>query len=259
MSQPAKRRKLVQTSLAQKVVRPSTAKESVETQRDTSSPCQAADKGQTAQKVYPMFRPKQERKVVHLVRHGQSEYNAAIFADGDPRIADAPLTQKGQEQARNLEGHLRRLHLPAGTLWVCSPLTRALHTLQLSCWHLHGEETPNLANFLILRDITEHLGTFGDLGSPASVIRAKFPQLAPLMEQLPERWWFAHEANRDASCPYLKTEPMALVKERCGKFRKWLQDRPEMAIVVVGHSTFFKTFTSSPHRLKNCEIQTILI
>ena len=38
------------------------------------------------------------KQVVHLVRHGQSEYNAAIFANGDPRIADAPLTQKGQDQ-----------------------------------------------------------------------------------------------------------------------------------------------------------------
>lgn len=84
-------------------------------------------------------------------------------------------------------------------------------------------------------------------------------QLAPLMQQLPERWWFAHEANPDASCPYLKTEPMSHVKERCGRFRKWLQDQPRKVIVVVGHSTFFKVFTSSPHRLKNCEIQTILI
>lgn len=49
------------------------------------------------------------------------------------------------------------------------------------------------------------------------------------------------------------------LQERCGRFRKWLQDQPQKVIVVVGHSTFFKVFTSSPHRLKNCEIQTILI
>lgn len=35
---------------------------------------------------------------MHLVRHGQSEYNAAMFAQGDPRIVDAPLTKQGQEQ-----------------------------------------------------------------------------------------------------------------------------------------------------------------
>ena len=54
-------------------------------------------------------------------------------------------------QACKLMGDLQRLHLPPETLWVCSPLTRALHTLQLSCWHLHGTEPPNLTNFLILR------------------------------------------------------------------------------------------------------------
>lgn len=176
MSHPSKRRKLVQTSLVQSTVRPaSRGTGGVSTQ--TSSPVQATDEEQSTQKVYPLFRPKTERKVVHLVRHGQSEYNAAIFADGDPRIADAPLTQKGQEQACKLLGDLQRLRLPPETLWVCSPLTRALHTLQLSCWHLHSTEPPNLTNFLILRDIAEHVGTFGDLGSPASVIRANFPKL----------------------------------------------------------------------------------
>ena len=49
------------------------------------------------------------------------------------------------------------------------------------------------------------------------------------------------------------------LQERCGRFRKWLQNQPQKVIVVVGHSTFFKAFTSSPHRLKNCEIKSILI
>ncbi len=49
------------------------------------------------------------------------------------------------------------------------------------------------------------------------------------------------------------------MQERCGQFRKWLEEQPQKVIVVVGHSTFWKVFTSSPHRLKNCEVQTIMI
>ncbi|KAK9867462.1 hypothetical protein WJX84_001003 [Apatococcus fuscideae] len=264
MSQPTKRRKLTQTCLSgQKTSQcsgSSAGKVGSGLPVQDDMPQQPSNQAKSsAQKLYPMFRPKRERKVVHLVRHGQSEYNAAMFAQGDPRIVDAPLTKQGQEQACRLEADLRKLRLPSDTLWVSSPLTRALHTLRLSCWHLHAAAPPDLANFRVLREIAEHLGTFGDIGRPASVLRQDFAQLAPLMASLPEQWWYAPAANPDASCPYLKSEPMSAVKERCGQFRKWLEEQPQKVIVVVGHSTFWKVFTSSPHRLKNCEVQTIMI
>ena len=39
-------------------------------------------------------------------------------------------------------------------------------------------------------------------------------QLAPLLQTLPEQWWYQPEANPDASVPYLKAEPMTAVKVR---------------------------------------------
>jgi hypothetical protein len=37
-------------------------------------------------------------------------------------------------------------------------------------------------------------------------------------------------------------------------FRKWLKERPEQNIVVVGHSNFFRKFTGMKDKLANCQI-----
>ena len=39
------------------------------------------------------------------------------------------------------------------------------------------------------REITEQMATSGDVGHPASVLAARFPQLAEQMRELPEVWW----------------------------------------------------------------------
>ena len=120
--------------------------------------------------THPSASPPQE---LYLIRHGESEYNAACAASGsawaDPLIFDAPLTKLGRRQVRayvvatgglpapaavlqppapqasprgcrrappQARGLRRRLHemaLPPDTLWVTSPLTRAIETLLLAC------------------------------------------------------------------------------------------------------------------------------
>ena len=93
-------------------------------------------------RLFPVFRPAGQRKVLHLVRHGESEYNAAVNAAGtgfaDPLIFDPALTLRGRRQAARLAATLRGLDLPGGgasdsVLWVASPLTRAIETLLLGC------------------------------------------------------------------------------------------------------------------------------
>ena len=46
------------------------------------------------------------KQVLHIIRHGESEYNAATNGPRweDPEIFDAPLTAKGRAQARALQG-----------------------------------------------------------------------------------------------------------------------------------------------------------
>merc|ERR1719162_1238540 len=85
-------------------------------------------------------------KRVVVVRHGESEYNAAVRRLGtwftpsfwrngfDPGIRDAPLTAKGQEQARAFGRCLaeRRIVEELGiSVCVVSPLSRALQTAVL--------------------------------------------------------------------------------------------------------------------------------
>ncbi len=56
---------------------------------------------------------------VFLLRHAESEFNA-----GNEDLYDAPLTDRGKEQAANLTGHYDKE--------ICSPLTRTKQTLHLS-------------------------------------------------------------------------------------------------------------------------------
>ena len=56
---------------------------------------------QQEKKLFPIFRPKAERKVLYIIRHGESEFNAATNTGkgfSDPQIYDPKLTAKGQTQ-----------------------------------------------------------------------------------------------------------------------------------------------------------------
>ena len=87
----------------------------------------AMDARASNQRLFPIF--VRGRKVVHLVRHGQSTYNEAISGPGswdEPNIFDAPLTKLGVRQAKGLGAFLSKL--PKDAVWVTSPLTRAMET-----------------------------------------------------------------------------------------------------------------------------------
>jgi len=84
-----------------------------------------------------LFRPKIARgpKVLVLVRHGESEYNAAAHRLEEPAIWDPDLTERGRQQCADLRERLRRDPdvVAEGTLWVVSPLARAVQTFLLGC------------------------------------------------------------------------------------------------------------------------------
>jgi broad specificity phosphatase PhoE len=92
----------------------------------------------SAPRMFPIFRSKKDLKTLYIVRHGESEYNAAISRAGsawaDPQIFDAPLTDRGRRQAAALQAKFASLGVPHHeVLWVTSPLTRAIQTLLLAC------------------------------------------------------------------------------------------------------------------------------
>ena len=74
-------------------------------------------------------------------------------------------------QAIQLRKELAALDLPADTLWVTSPLQRAMQTLLLACPHAHllqpagaaggGEQPPSV---MVLQSITEKVRLQGEQG-----------------------------------------------------------------------------------------------
>ncbi|KAG2437520.1 hypothetical protein HYH02_011163 [Chlamydomonas schloesseri] len=84
--------------------------------------------------VYSIFnQAKSRRRPIFLIRHGESEYNAACKKGtgfGDPSdIFDAPLTMNGVKQAKSLREQVHDMMLKQGDpLFIVSPLTRAIET-----------------------------------------------------------------------------------------------------------------------------------
>jgi probable phosphoglycerate mutase len=67
--------------------------------------------------------------VIYLVRHGQTEYNAAHRLQGQ---CDSVLTPLGIEQARRMGEHLkRRVDDPARWIVIASPLGRTVATAEI--------------------------------------------------------------------------------------------------------------------------------
>ena len=97
-------------------------------------------------------------KAVYLLRHGQSEYNAA---PSDPFIWDAPLTEKGHNQARSAIPHVQKIPsilafcAPDNAeidVIIVSPLHRALQTMT------HATSTlPKSIPVIVVRDIAERV------------------------------------------------------------------------------------------------------
>lgn len=77
----------------------------------------SADRVQLNNGFFPIFRSKKDCKIVYLIRHGESEFNAACSARGssweDPLLFDARLTCKGKSQALTLRNEVQNWDLPA--------------------------------------------------------------------------------------------------------------------------------------------------
>lgn len=174
-------------------------------------------------------------KTIHLIRHGQSTFNAAYAIDGiDPLHFDAPLTALGLEQvaaARREAAHIEP------ELIVASPLTRAIQT----AIGIFGDRP-----LLIEALHREHGYSSCDVGRPPALLAADFPHLA--FDHLPEVWW---HHGPDANEHGIAVEPVEVLTGRVENFRRWLIERPEREIAVIGHGTFFWYLTGE--KFENCQ------
>jgi broad specificity phosphatase PhoE len=178
------------------------------------------------------------RKTIHLIRHGQSTFNAAYEATGvDPLHFDAPLTPIGHAQVAAARDQV------AGEdyeLVVTSPFTRAIETTL----GMFGEKRRPILVEALHR---EWLASSCDIGRSPGDLAGDFPGL--VFNHLDDPWWHEGEEKDALGIPL---EPELVFTARLAAFRAWLGARPEQRIAVVGHGTFFFHLTGT--RLANCEL-----
>jgi len=190
-------------------------------------------------------------KTVHFVRHGQGFHNLmadTFAADGKewkqftrtpenpycmPEILDAPLTEKGRQQAIQLQPCVRALeHKPE--LVVFSPNCRALQTGVLAFQSLLPQQqqpspsSQKVTSVFVAHEMCrEQTGVHAcDKRRPVSNQRAEFPQVDFSLLTSEEDPLHREDAR----------ESKLEVGERIYQFLQWLAQRPERHVAVNSHS-----------------------
>lgn len=177
-------------------------------------------------------------KLVDLIRHGQSTFNAASAETGiDPLHYDARLTPLGHAQVAAAREALRATDYD---LIVTSPFSRAVETTL-------GLFGPSPVPILVEALHRERLESSCDIGRPATALARDFPALA--FDHLDDPWW--HD-SADRNHLGHAIEPHHVFAGRVAAFRAWLVARPERRIAVIGHGTFFLHLSGVP--LANCGV-----
>ena len=179
-------------------------------------------------------------RTILLIRHGQSTFNAAYEESGvDPLFFDAPLTPRGHAQVAAARAELRAHRID---VVLASPLTRALQTAT-GLFEDHPLRPPILVEALH----RERLESSCDQGRAPAALRRDFPNVD--FDHLADTWW------HDEGVPDPRgftVEPLDVMLARMADFAAALRDRPERAIAVVGHATFFHHLTG--RWMRNCEV-----
>jgi len=214
---------------------------------------------------------KRKKKRVWLIRHGQSTFNAAMIAffqnfpaekiaeqadparwwdnpsHYDPQTPDAPLTNLGVEQAKELSNMVEGLPIE---LICVSPLTRALETYSLA---FRDRRTVPV---VVCPLISERVNSSCDVGSSPSQIQMQFPSIA--LGCLEEDWW-RQTASLKRGYPALDPphvmEPMAVFRARIKTFEAWLRCRSEQNICLVCHAVVINAITNK--WVANCELNVV--
>ena len=125
-------------------------------------------------------------KTIHLIRHGQSLFNAAFdaVARTDPMLFDAPLSPTGREQAAALRAEAHGLGVE---IIVTSPLTRAIETTLA----VFGADHAPIHVEALHCERVEHSC---DVGRSPRELADAFPGLA--FHHLDDPWWHSDGSRR---------------------------------------------------------------
>jgi broad specificity phosphatase PhoE len=96
---------------------------------------------------------------------------------------------------------------------------------------------------------SEVLDTSCDIGTQPKLLAEKFTALD--FSHLNEHWW-NHMKIEEINGKTLMKETKENARRRALEFKKWILERAEKKIVVVGHGAFFKILSESRLKMPNC-------
>ena len=173
-------------------------------------------------------------KKIYLIRHAESEANAAVDLDNPTYYYDARITKRGEGQALKAKNVLENIHFDA---FICSPLTRTLQTFSI----IFPDKKP-----IIEPLIREHLFHSCDVGRQPSSLKKDFTSFD--FSNLNDFWW---NNNRPINEKKIVKENFNDIKNRLDKFKLWLNKSNSNTIALVSHGTFLSQITG--YMLENCE------
>lgn len=156
-----------------------------------------------------------------LVRHGQSEWNAAYNRTRvDPNIPDPPLTGAGRRQALDAAELLGEADIE---LLLASPYLRTLETAEIIA--------NRLGIPIAVEPLVRERAAFScDVGTPRSRLVVRWPALC--FDHVEEIWWAST----------IESEPE--VEQRCGRFRRSTRNLANwQRVAVITHWGFIRAMT----------------
>ena len=173
-------------------------------------------------------------KKIYLIRHAESEANAAVDLDNPTYYYDARITKKGEGQALKAKNVLENIHFDT---FICSPLTRTLQTFSI----IFPDKRP-----IIEPLIREHLFHSCDVGRQPNSLKKDFKSFD--FSNLNDFWW---NNNKPINEKKIVKENFNDIKNRLDKFKLWLGKSNSSTIALVSHGTFLSQITG--YMLENCE------
>jgi broad specificity phosphatase PhoE len=185
-------------------------------------------------------------KIIHFQRHGQGFHNllgdvwrgleAPIDMDSTdksvnpwvmPELLDSPLTETGKDQCRMRRPDASILN---PQLVVVSPLARAIQTAYLT-FQDHGPTGSRAIPWVAHEDCREEMGL---------LICNKRRPLSHIQEDYPDIDFSLIQHEQDVPFDTIGTDRRESPKEKTDRIydflTKYIQNRPEEEIAVVGHS-----------------------
>lgn len=170
-----------------------------------------------------------------LIRHGQSEFNAAFSVTRvDPRIPDPRLTDEGRRQAAQVAESLAQAGLKR---LITSPYIRALETATIIAARLSIDVTVEPL-------VRERAAFHCDIGSAPDKLSRLFPTYR--FDHLDHPWWHDHVTTGVDETEEALAARSAAFRTTMSAVSDWSQ------VGVVTHWGFIRALTGRP--VANCEV-----